>query len=296
MKPQITQGKYQLISTLLLDDVNKELAELETNCKLNSFQKWIIHDLYDFNLPTSDFTIKSLLLIAIPHPIYADIRFMYESKEYKCVSLVSPDFDSVGKLLDQESRTNGFRSIEARNLPLKRIAVQSGLAEYGRNNITYIKGMGSCFSYTAFFTNLEPDINTLKPVALAHECRHCTICQEKCPTQAIKADSFIIDNERCLSYLNETGEPFPAWVPISVHHSLYDCIICQLHCPMNRAFRDKKGEEIFFSAIEIQLLLDQTDQAFFPEDLKRKVKYLGLDQWPDGVSKNIKAIIQKAES
>ena len=156
--------------------------------------------------------------------------------------------------------------------------------------------MGSCFSYTAFFTNLEPDINTLKPVALAHECRHCTICQEKCPTQAIKADSFIIDNERCLSYLNETGEPFPAWVPISVHHSLYDCIFCQLHCPMNRAFRDKKGEEIFFSAIEIQLLLDQTDQSFFPEDLKRKVKYLGLNQWPDGVSKNIKAIIQKAES
>jgi hypothetical protein len=65
---------------------------------------------------------------------------------------------------------------------------------------------------------------------------------------------------------------------------------------MNRAFRDKKGEEIFFSAIEIQLLLDQTDQSFFPEDLKRKVKYLGLNQWPDGVSKNIKAIIQKAES
>jgi len=46
-------------------------AELEVFSKteeLNGFQKWIISDLYKFDVPAADFTIRSILIIAIPHP------------------------------------------------------------------------------------------------------------------------------------------------------------------------------------------------------------------------------------
>ena len=40
------------------------------------------------------------------------------------------------------------------NIPLKRLAVESGAAVYGRNNITYVDGLGSLYSSVIFLMYL----------------------------------------------------------------------------------------------------------------------------------------------
>lgn len=287
---------YRILNINLLDTLKSEIDDLQNKVEFNNFQKWIVDSLYDFSYPKANINNKSILIIAIPHPMYSEVIFEYKLKQYSCISLVSSDFDHLKKIVKQNSIDNNFSYIEANNLPLKRIGAQSGLSEYGRNNITYIEGLGSCFSYIAFFTDLEPMINELLPLSLSKQCRNCSICENVCPTKAINKKSFIIDNEKCLSFLNESSDPFPDWLPLSAHHSLYDCIYCQIKCPMNAKYKMIKGDSIFFSENEIMKLINQNIIDDSDIDLVRKIKYLGLDQWPAGIAKNIKKIIEKTDN
>ena len=172
----INNEKYTIISKEFLNNLKEELQAFKSNESLNNFQKWILNDLYDFNLPNTDFTIESILLIAVPHPFYSKILMQYNNKQYNCLSLVSSDFDQTRKNVQTASEDFQFKFIETDNLPLKRLAVQSGLALYGRNNITYVEGLGSSLSYIAFFTTLLPKEISWRPVRRAFSCRHCRLC------------------------------------------------------------------------------------------------------------------------
>jgi epoxyqueuosine reductase len=294
MTLSFTNGeKYRLIRKSILEELETEIQTFQSTVHLNSFQKWIVNELYDFTPPEADFTVKSILLVAIPHPLFSKVTFQYDHRQYHCVSLVSSDFERTRNTVHDELTNDGFHFLEAKNLPLKRLAVQSGLAIYGRNNITYIDGLGSCFSYMAFFTDLSPETVSLLPVKVSKVCENCTACIRNCPTGAIQRDSFLIDNQKCLSCLNETGDPFPDWVPVTAHHSLYDCIKCQVICPMNKDQKDSKGRDVHFTEEEILILLEGTPFSEYPQALKEKGRYLGLDQWPGGIAKNLWTLIER---
>ena len=96
--------------------------------------------------------------------------------------------------------------------------------------------------------------------------------------------------------MNETGKPFPDWVPESAHHALYDCLYCQMVCPMNKDHIYKLGNDVVFTEEEVAILLKRIHFDKYPDELKRKSKYLGLDQWPDGIAKNIKTLIEIADN
>ena len=287
--------KYQIVRASLLQELEKEIRAFQSAVPLNAFQQWIVKELYHFTLPETDFPINSILLLAIPHPFYSDVEFHYNNKDYHCVSLVSSDFEGAKNAVERESARKGFRFREAENLPLKRLAVQSGFSLYGRNNITYIDGLGSNFSYLAFYTDIPPTVSALIPVEVSNSCRNCRACLKNCPTGAIRQDIFLIDNEKCLSCLNESADPFPEWLPAKVHHTLYDCLKCQIICPMNRDQKDKKGKDIQLSEEETGILLAGTSFEEYPARLKEIGGYLGLDQWPEGIAKNIKAIIDRED-
>lgn len=285
--------KYLFIPADMLLMLQKGLKSLKTETGLNSFQKWLLDEYFDFSFPETGFAVKSVLLTAVPHPFYSNVTLNYNGKKYRCLSLVSSDFDSAEKDIAKSSRENGFSFHKTRKLPLKRLAVQSGLSVYGRNNITYIDGMGSSFSYLAFFTDVRGDDVPWRDPETAPMCGKCTACLQACPTGAIRNESFIIDNQKCLSYLNESPDPFPDWLPETVHHTLYDCMYCQMKCPMNHDQLRCTGDDIEFSEDEVSLLLNMTPFEDFPEPLRKKGAYLGLDQWPDGIAKNIKMIIDR---
>ena len=101
-------------------------------------------------------------------------------------------------------------------LPYKRLAVQSGLAKYGRNNIAYVDGMGSWCKFIAFLTNITSDSSSWRdqPV-MTDMCENCDLCINSCPTGAISKDRFLLYRENC-----KGGG---------------GCSVCQDVCPINKA-------------------------------------------------------------
>ncbi|MEJ2551636.1 MAG: 4Fe-4S double cluster binding domain-containing protein [Anaerolineales bacterium] len=288
--------RYQVIAASVLETLETEIRNFVSSSRINDFQRWIVDDLYCFTPPEADFSIESILLVAVPHPFYSEVTFQHHQKRYHCVSLVRSDFERTRNTLKRELSKGKFSFLEVESLPLKRLAVQSGLAVYGRNNITYIPEFGSNFSYIAFYSDLPPAVSSLSPVQVSTRCETCRACMRVCPTGAIQADAFLIDNERCLSYLNESSGPFPDWLPVSAHHTLYDCIQCQKYCPLNVDQKNNTGRRIEFSEAETDILLAGASFDDYPKGLKEKSLYLGMDQWPDGIAKNLKVLIDRDDA
>jgi len=274
----------------------KELKEIIENYKeqeeLNDFQKWIVNKLYRFEGPKEDFTVNSILLIAIHHPFYAKVNFHKDGIKKTFLSLVRADFDKTEAYLTKLLEKNGYSIKKAENLPLKRLGVHSGLAKYGRNNITYVDGLGSNFSYAAYFSDIMCVEDTWGEVKNAEVCNKCKLCMESCPTGAILKDRFLIDNQKCLSSFNEVSGEFPDWLPVTAHHALYDCLICQRTCPMNYEQLDNVIEYISFSEEETKLLLDGKPIDTFSEELKTKVFMLGIDEWYEAIPRNLKTLFE----
>ena len=92
----------------------------------------------------------------------------------------------------------GFASKLYTSLPIKRLAVLSGLAEYNRNNVTSVRGIGSWVQYTVFLTDAPFDDSNWrdKPV-MAAECEDCNICMTACSRGAISKERFLFYREKC---------------------------------------------------------------------------------------------------
>lgn len=282
--------KIEIIPVERITDLQRDLSKFRKQTKLNGFQEWIVDDLYNYKLPEVDYTIKSIILVAVPHPLYADVELTYNSKTYNTCSVVMSDFKTSEESIKRTLKAENHNYTVADNIPLKRIAVQSGFAKYGRNNICYIDGLGSYFSFIAFFSDIESTYNYWSDIKVATECSKCRVCLNNCPTGAIKEDTFLIDTDRCLSFWNESSEPFPTWIPESAHHTIYDCIKCQDKCPMNRGLKKRDSNKIYFSEDETRILLSGSDNSVITPTLKKKIDYLGLDQWPDGIPKNLRIL------
>jgi epoxyqueuosine reductase len=284
--------KLQMISIKHLHSIKNEIELFKENEALNGFQKWIVNDMYKLEKPVLGFTIKSIIIIAIPHPSYARVEFTRQGKKYNFISLIKSDFDNTEKYLNNFLEPKGYHIKSAQSLPLKRLAARCGLAVYGRNNICYVEGMGSFLSFAAYFSDIPCDNDDLTQMNPADTCTNCRVCFNNCPTGAIRTDRFLIDNEKCLSYFNETEGELPEWIPISVHHCLYDCLKCQINCPMNKEYVNNVTGPIKFSENETDILLSGSPFESFSPTLKYKSKILGLDDWLGAIPRNLNILFE----
>ena len=286
----------KIVSVNRLHELKSDIEHFKIENQLNNFQKWIVNDLYSFEVPKADFDIQSIVIIAIPHPAYAKVAFIRNGKCYYFPSPIMSDFGNTDRYLNHFMAKHGLHTRPAFKLPLKRLAARSGLSVYGRNNITYVDGMGSFFSYLACYTDLPCDEDDWTDMKQADMCTDCTLCLTSCPTKAIGHDRFLIDNTKCLSFLNESPEELPDWVPVSAHHSVYDCLKCQLKCPMNHAYANNVDTTITFDETETALLLESGDSDSFPSALKQKVMILGMDQWIRAIPRNLELLFEQSDS
>lgn len=290
--------KFRIVPIERLNDLKKDIEEFRNNEDLNGFQKYITSGLYQMELPAVDFTIRSIVIIAIPNPSYANVTFDWQDSKVPLISLARSYIGkkdgpaSTKQYLTKLLKPAGYHIKAAPQLPLKRLAVRSGLALYGRNNICYVDGMGSFMTLTAYFSDIPSSEENWHDVRQMDICGKCTACLKNCPTGAIRKERFLIDNERCVSYFNEGPGDFPEWLPKTAHNCLYDCLKCQNICPKNKDYIGNVIGPIEFDKDETDLLLSGKSMKEFPPALKKKVRFLGMDQWIQAIPRNIKILLE----
>lgn len=281
--------KLEIVSAGRIKTLQNELQKLNSETELNSYHKWVVNKLYSFKIPDK---MRSVIIVAVPHPAYANVIFNRNGKEYKAFGTVPSLLDKTKKYIVETMKKAGYEINAENRLPLKRLAVQSGLAKYGRNNITYVDGMGSYLAYVAFSTDMPCGDDSWRDVIVSEECADCEACINNCPMGAISKNNFIIDPGRCLSYYNENKEDFPEWLPSTAHHTAYDCLKCQTCCPMNA--NCKETINVFFDEAETERLIGGKPYKDASKELKNKIKLLELDKWAS-IPRNLTTLFECME-
>ncbi|MBY8988243.1 MAG: hypothetical protein KGD61_07295, partial [Candidatus Lokiarchaeota archaeon] len=162
--PTIKGIKYHFksVSVEHLDDLQEDFDSLNRKGVLSN------HDTYRSYLSNKKFAIpetlpdaKSLIVLATSTRMM-NANFHLNGNVYDIMvpppyfddGLPFEDLDEL--VLNEIIKKPGYESVKVRNqLHLKLLAVRSGLGTYGRNNICYIKGMGSFLTLHAYYTNYK---------------------------------------------------------------------------------------------------------------------------------------------
>jgi len=234
------------------------------------------------HLPRSLPDAKSIIIVATPQPMLRT-TFHHDGHSYQFI--VPPTYFDNNKvtwharrLLKEAFRPRSYRLVRAL-LPLKLLAVRSGLAFYGKTNVTYVPKYGSFHRLTAFYSDYDSPVDNWQEKRALPLCGKCKACLNACPTGAIQKDRFLIRAEICLTYLNEkdSKHKFPKWVDPSSHNALIGCMRCQRVCPYNKKVADRFEDRGEFSEEETEYLLKGRFSGPKAASIEKKLKRLGLD-------------------
>jgi len=287
--------QYRTVSIRRLDELREWMDKLEMSGRLSSNKTWRKYiQSFQYAAPQSLAQARSLVIMATPLKI-AKIIFIDGGQKHT-VMIPSGYVDDGLKLADyhnmlfQNRIIEKGRKLEMARLPLKQLAVRSGLAVYGKNNITFIDGYGSFHALLAFYTDqvLEDHWGRLKMLRL---CKGCSICLKECPTRAIRENDFVIDPARCITLYNELPEPMPAWIPASAHNALVGCLKCQYTCPGNEDVIQGQWDLGEVSEAETSLLLDGRSDAATESSLRSQLKRIGGGDNLPYIARNLKLIL-----
>lgn len=279
-----------------LSTLRDDLQRFREGHKLNGYQEKILHSIYDFQLPAVDFAIRSVCVVATPVWARQDVAFVFGEEEFVFPmpgGLINPD-DSPEGLLARFA-AEGIRAVPAEDLPRKRLSVCSGLAAYGRNNITYIEGMGSYHLISVFYTNRPCAEDPWREVVGMDGCATCSKCIQACPTKTILPDRFLIDNERCLTCMNQSKEPklFPDWVDPYAHNCVHDCLVCQAVCPKNEGYQENIAVLVSFTETETRMLMCGIPYEWMGDEMRKKVDRLDLKPYLAAIPRNLRALLRQ---
>ena len=283
----------------------KRIPDLQIAVKIFNDEKLLDPEFYneykkyfEFETKTDFGEVKSLFTVAVPQPQY-EIVFTWKNKE---VHLKIPPTYLHGRALISDTKAiltdllkpSGY-SVEFARLPQKTLAVRVGLAEYGRNNITYVKGMGSFHRLITFYSDFPYEQDDWQELRMMDLCKECSACIQKCPTGAIPKDRFLLRVERCLTFHNEhpADVPFPDWIDPSWHNCLVGCLHCQKVCPANTKIINWTEPGPTFNEEETKLLLNGTTIENLPDETKSKVEEHNLANYLFVYPRNLGVILDR---
>jgi epoxyqueuosine reductase len=284
--------KGRVVSIRRVKDLEDELEERHQQGLLDEkfYQdklKW-----FNFAPPEQLKEARSIIVVAVPRP---QTRFEFTWKDKTLPLILPPTYlgyqlvrDQTEALLTELLSAWGFKVANAW-LPDKPLSVHSGLAEYGRNNITYVPGMGSFYQLTSFFSDMPCEEDTWQELRIMARCQTCKACMLKCPTAAISPERFLLHAERCIVYFNEKSSehPFPVWMDASVHNALIGCILCQQYCPVNKPYLNWFEGNQKFTHEETDLLLHGVTKEALPPETRQKLAALELLDALDILPRNL---------
>jgi epoxyqueuosine reductase len=253
---------------------------------------------FAFEPPADLPTAESIIVTAVPQP-KVKVKFRLSGRTYPF--LIPPTYvydtdETAMNILSGKLKDFGY-SVRHALLPFKLLAVRSGLAGYGRNNIAYIDGWGSFFRLKVFYSDaLPPSWDSWQDPMMMDQCEKCSACLKVCPAKVISKERFLVDIERCLTFHNEGDDEFPEWIDPVWHNCLVGCLICQDICPMNKDLEDfiYPGEE--FTEDQTRMILDGVPQDRVPDEMAGKLKRLYMWEYYDLLRRNLGVLIKKSES
>jgi len=255
---------------------------------------------FDFRIPDSLPETTSLIVVAVPRP-QSQAVFTWNGESRSLI--IPPTYvayketrKQVEDLLAGILDTQGYR-VARTALPLKLLAVRSGLGLYGRNNICYVPGLGSFLQLVAVYSDLPCQKDDWREVQMMESCQNCHACRLSCPSGAIPSDRFLLRAERCIVFHNEkAGDvPFPAWIDPSWHNCLVGCLHCQRVCPENGDFLQWIEGTEEFSQEETALLLKGVPRDRLPAATVRKLEQLDLIEFLDSLPRNLGVFFRESE-
>ena len=290
--------KGRIVSVQRLRDLQEEV---EGNYRQGLLDKEFYHErlaYFNFRIPGDLREAKSLIVIAVPRPqSQAVFTWNGESRPLIIPPTYVPNEKTrkrMEHLLTEVLAAKGYR-VARTALPVKLLAVRSGLGAYGRNNICYVPGIGSFLQLVAFFSDMPCHEDNWQEARMMKSCQNCYACRQNCPTGAIPSDRFLLHAERCISFHNERkGDvPFPSWIDRSWHNCLVGCMHCQRVCPQNRGFIQWIEEKEEFSQEETVLLLEGVPRDQLPVTTMRKLESLDLLEDTDILARNLSVFFGK---
>jgi epoxyqueuosine reductase len=290
--------KGRIVSVQHLQDLQEEI---EGHRRRGLFDEMLYQEYlswFEFKVPESLPEAKSMIVIAVPSPQnQAIFKWNGESR-----ALIIPPtyawYRETTKIVEDFLRSilgpEGFKVAGAR-LPLKLLAVRSGLGQYGKNNICYVPGMGSFLQLAAVYSDLPCQEDSWQDAQVMQKCQGCNACRLKCPTEAIPFDRFLLHAERCIVFHNEKqGDvPFPAWINPSSHNCLIGCMHCQRVCPEDRDFLGWIEGKEEFSEEETALLLKGEKIDKLSTTTVEKLKRLDFVRFYDKFPRNLEVFFKK---
>lgn len=293
--------RYTILSISHLGDLQAQFERLMLDDRLSTnpvFRGYLSE--IGFHPPQDMPEVRAIIVLAAFFPPQ-QVDFHYQGRvvtTFLPSGYYQPDFtrDQLQTLILQEVvRGPGYSLQPAKNLPLKMLAVRSGLGKYGRNNICYVEELGSFISLRAYFTDCLLEEGDCCEMELLEACQKCRACLHRCPMGCISEENFIIDVGRCITLYNEGEIAFPDWMPRQVHHALVGCMKCQWPCPANREAVKRIGRLEPVSEQETDKILTGKPDAELIKSLSRKLKGFplatSLELFPL-LRRNVKAFIQ----
>ena len=288
--------KSSVVSIQHLSDLQFDLENLlKPGILHRDFYDEIIsrYDLhFNFEAPNDLPAAQSIIITAVPQP-KVSVTFKLSDKAYYVIIPPVYLYGSDKEVLDIISphlENYGYKVCDA-VLPVKLLAVHSELARYGKNNIAYIDGWGSYFRLKAFFSDIPCEADNWQELRMMELCNKCVACMNKCPTNAISQDRFLLNGGQCLTFFNEKSGNFPEQLNPAWHHCLIGCMICQDVCPANKDYTDwvVPGEE--FSEEETQMILKGVSEDKLLPQTTEKLKKIYMLEWYNLLQRNLGVLI-----
>lgn len=300
---EITNKLYSVLEAngmkgkvLSLEHIEELREEIEGRHLRDAFDETFYEEeLTSFSCDESDTTLKAktAIVVAVPQP-RVRTYFSWNGEVFPLV--IPPTYShatdrKAGEMLGSLLKSEGYGLVQAMP-PLKLLAVRCGLAEYGRNNVTYVEGMGSFQRLAAFYTDLPSIEDNWSEAKAMDLCEKCTACMKKCPTNAIDDDRFLLHGERCITFHNERKGEFPDWIDPAWHHCLVGCLYCQRVCPANKDVREWIVDGERFDEKETNLFLEGTPRHDIPDYTVTKLEKMDMIGYLDVLGRNLRVLIK----
>jgi epoxyqueuosine reductase len=289
------QAKFRTVSIGHIKDLQTELTRWQREGFITkkfyeqNYSQFVFH-------PSATLTnAHSIIVLGIPQKV-TRIEFFNNGKRYHTILpptyIFSPVRAACKEILSKILGKKGY-SVDRAILPMKLLAVKSGLGKYGKNNLCYVDGMGSYTRLEAFYTDYEFPVDNWYEKELMKSCSSCSLCQHTCPTQCIPNDRILIHADHCLTYFNENIGVFPPSIPKQSHNALIGCMHCQIVCPQNKKYLEYNQNTITFTEEEISCILQKTPRENIPQTLAKKLIDIDIyEDYPE-LPRNFTVLIDK---